>query len=106
MKINFTVILIGFLILLSSQSLTGNDDGALSTKIKALESQVEKASKLHALWRDTRALLTQAKAQHKKGNSQQAQSLINTVQFQLEQSLDQAHSQSDMSSLLPFYLTN
>lgn len=104
MKITFTAILIVFIILLSSQSVAGNDHSSISVKIMALESQIEKASKQHALWRDTSELLTQAKEQHKKGNIQQAESLINAVQFQLKQSLDQARSQSDMSSLLPYYL--
>lgn len=106
MKIQFTTILLALNLSLSQQAFsTDNDSILLHENITELENQIENAATKHALWRDTSKVLTQAKVLLENNKHKEAKELIDLVKFQLTQSLEQAMQQSDISTLVPHYLT-
>lgn len=83
---------------------TETNNKELYDHISSLEVRINSAAKQQALWRDTEKLLSQAKEQLAKNNLHDSQELIDQIEFQLKQSLQQSHNQSDIDKLVPHYL--
>lgn len=86
-------------------SLTQDSENEkLQIKISQLEKKAAAAKQELALWRDTQKLLAAAKQHLDNQEIDQASTLVNTVENQLTQSQAQAHSQSNINELIPYYL--
>ena len=94
-------IIIGMTLPLHASDL---DKNTLIIQIDRLEENIHKARKEQAVWRDTDNLINQARELLAAGDFNKAQEIISLAEFQLKQSIEQSNSQSDLTSLVPYYL--
>ncbi len=76
----------------------------LHEQINMLEVKINQAANKMSLWRDTEKLLSQAKQELADNKLQDTKDLIEQVESQLSLGFEQAQQQSDINSLVPYYL--
>lgn len=99
--------LIGFL-LISSLSICYADnvidEKPLIEQLTLTKNSITIAREENRLWRDTQKIISQVENLISNKNYSEAQLLLNQANFQIKRGREQADSQADINTLLPYYL--
>lgn len=96
-------LLICTLLILSTSTLATEISAEINERLDKTEAAIIKARSNNSLWRDTEKLFSEAKALAAQNNLNEAQELLNTVEFQINTATQQAVEQDD-KEVLPYYL--